>query len=173
MASLRGLGATAKQILAAFETQLTAQGVELPENRYVVAGSQLVLDGEQLNVLLIKIVRGQPGAPIQTTINPYGLVFAATFAVVLARVVPVISGEGTIEAMLPEIEELNSSGETIIDDAEALARAAEAIHLASLEHDNPIAITGPGEGFAVEEIGPMSVSGGLVVTRCVLTLSLS
>jgi hypothetical protein len=121
----------------------------------------------------MKIAPGQPGAPTQTTVNPYGLVWAATFAVVLARVVPVISGEGTLEAMLPEVEELNSSGEAIIDDAEALARAAEAIHLASLERDSPIAITGPGEGFAVEEIGPMSVAGGLVATRCVLTLSLS
>jgi hypothetical protein len=173
VALLKGLGATAKQILTAFETQLAAQGVDLPPTKYVASGSQLAWDGPQLNIMLMGLHRGQPAAPVLTTVHPYTLVWAAQFGIHLVREVPVISGEGTLEAMLPPEAELNASGEEVIDDAEALAEAAEAIHLASLQGNSLVAITGPGEGFAVGEISPMSVAGGLVATRLTLMVSLS
>jgi hypothetical protein len=173
VAQLKGLGATTKQVLTAFETQLANQGVDVPPTKYVAAGSQLSWDGPQLNIMLRGLHRGQPAAPVLTTVHPYALVWAAQFGIHLVREVPIISGEGTLEAMLPPEAELNTSGEEIIADAEALGQAAEAIHLASLEPHNPVAITAPGEGFAIGEISPMSVSGGLVATRLTLTVSLS
>jgi hypothetical protein len=173
VALLKDLGATATQILIAFEKQLTSQGVELPPTKYTAAGSQLAWDGPQLNILLMGLHRGQPGQPLQTTVHPYGLVWAAQFGIHIVRTAPVISGEGTLEATLPQEKELNESGEEIISDAAALAEAAEAIHLASLQRNSPIAITGPGDGFAIGEVSPMSVAGGLVATRLTLTVSLS
>jgi hypothetical protein len=173
MALLKELGATATKILTAFETQLTTQGVDLPPTKYPAAGSQLVWDGPQFNILLMGLHRGQPAQPIQTTVHPYGLVWAAQWGLHIVRTVPVISGEGTLEASLPQEKELAKSGEETIGDAAALAEAAEAIHLASLEPHNPVSITGPNEGFAIGEVSPMSVAGGLVATRLVLTVSLS
>jgi hypothetical protein len=155
----------AQKALAAFETQLEAQGVTLPERRYVSPGVIPVWDDEQLVVNLQQSTQGQPGAPFEGTFVPGAENRSAQFAVSLVRVIPALAGDGSLGAMIPDEVDLGEAGLEAMDDAEALDRAAIAIH-------GENAITGTGMGFAVNGCATMGPEGGLASTRLLFTISL-
>lgn len=155
----------ARRTLTAFGAQLEAQGIELPERRYVSPGVTPVWDGEQLVVNLQQRGQGQPGAPFEGSFIPGTENFHAQFAVSLVRVIPALSGEGPLGAMIPGEDELGEAGLEAMDDAEALEKAAVAVH-------GDFVITGLGQGFAINGCSTMGPEGGMASTRLLFTISL-
>ena len=155
----------AQKTLTAFEAQLEILGVEIPERRYVSPGVIPVWDGEQLVVNLQQRGQGQPGAPFEGSFVPGVENFHAQFAVSLVRAVPALSGEGPLEAMIPDAGELGEAGLSAMDDAEALEKAAVAVH-------GDFVLTELGQGFAINGCSTMGPEGGLASTRLLFTISL-
>lgn len=166
MASLANLGATAEQLLAGFAKQLAGQNIDLPARQYVAPGQAIPWDGEQLGVNLQSIDQGQPGIAFTGTYVPQATNLFATFAVWIVRVIPALSGEGTLEEMVPDAAELDQAGQAAMSDAAALVHAALALHTNYM-------LTGPGEGFEIGACSPVGPEGGLSGHRLLLAISLT
>lgn len=166
MASLLDLPATAELVLSLFVTHLEDLDVDIPARRYVAPGSMVPWDGEQLVVNLQSIDQGQPGQPIGTTQTAATVVLAAQFGVGLLREVPMLHGEGPINAMVPDSGEMNAAGLVSMGDVAALTRAALAI-----QTDNEL--VGPGEGIVIGPVTPLGPEGGLAGHRLILSVSLT
>lgn len=155
----------AKALLTAFETELVALGVTLPERRYVAPGQIAVWDGEQLALNLSEIVRGQPGALVETTTPPVPTVLAAHFSLQLVRAVPALSNEGPMGAMVPEEGDLNTSGLQSVADADALSLAAINIQQAHTTDE-------AGMGFSIGPLSTLGPDGGMAAVMLKLAVSL-
>lgn len=154
---------TAQKILSAFSAQLEAQAVDLPERQYVSPGNIAVWDGEQLVVNLQDVLQGQPGAPYAGTYGPGSENLSAQFSVAIVRKIPVVSsGRGP---KIPSAKKISEAGFEAMEDAEALVKAAVAIHSTN-------AITGLGQGFSIDPCSTLGPEGGLAATRLLLTISL-
>lgn len=159
------LGATAQSILGAFGEQLEAQGVTLPDRRYVAPGQGIPWDGEQFVVVLQYVQQGQPGRPMAQSFMPGSESFTAQFAVAIVRGVPALSGEGPLGPQIPSDQELGEAGAAAMDDAQALTEAGVAVHANST-------VTGLGMGFVVGPVAPVGPDGGLAGHRLLIDLSL-
>jgi hypothetical protein len=164
MASLADLKATASLILAAFTDQLEALGVDVPDHRYVHAGTEPVWDGPQFTVGLLDIKQGQPGAPVGSPMSPRAVNFYGEWHLILVRDVPT-QMDGPIAAALPSDSELGESGAEAMGDVEALVKAFSNIYLAHT-------LTQSGEGFVMTGCRPLGVQGGLTGTELVVEVSL-
>jgi hypothetical protein len=156
---------TAQTVLSAFKAQLEAQGVELPERQYVAPGQGIPWDGEQLVVTLMSVGQGQPGAPFSGTYRPGAELLMAQFAVAIVRTVPSLSGESFAGPMTPSAEELGTAGLAAMDDAQALIKAAIALHAAE-------SVTGLGMGFEIGDCAPVGPEGGMTGHRQLIAISL-
>lgn len=166
MPSLRDLPAGARQVLAAFERQLQAQDVALPDRRYVAPGVLPVWDGEQLVVNLQQVLQGQPGAPqLGTPIPPAARVLAAQWAVTLVRSVPALEVDGPVPETIPDVPEMEEAGLDTMNDAAALLLAAQRIHEA-------YELSRPGQGYAIDGVRPLGPEGGLAANQLLVTISL-
>lgn len=170
MASLADLPAVLERALDLFSSQLLGQGVEIPERRYVQAGSMPVWDGEQMTVGLMGIAQGQPGHGYAGTFIPEALNLYATLFVLVIRPVASIQDDGTAEMEIPTAQEQDEDGKSLAADAQALVLAASNIHRASMTGQG---LTGPGEGFSIDGLQPLGPEGGMAGNRLLLSISLS
>lgn len=167
MASLTDLQGAAEELLTAFVGQLQTQGVDLPDRRYVAPGQLIPWDDEQLTVNIQRLIQGQPGVSFQGSFQPpAAATFSAQFAVSLCRRIPVIEQEAPFPMEVPTNDTLDVAGMETMTDCAALLIAAQAIHQAHT-------LTGPGEGFAIDECAPLGPEGGIAASRLLLTLSLT
>lgn len=166
MASLLDLPGVAEQLLSDFASQLTENGVALPERQYRSPGSMVVWDGEQFTVSIMTSAQGQPGIGQPHSVVPQAVVYYATFSLNLVRAIAVINTEGMAEAEIPTADEMDEDGVSLMADASALIYAASQIHQQYL-------VTAVGEGFAVEGLQPVGPEGGLAGNRLLVSLSLS
>lgn len=164
--ALGNLGQTAARVLAAFEGALEAEGVDLPDARFVSPGTDLAWDGEQLTVNVTTIDGGIPGQPQAGTVYPTTSLLSAQFTISLLRVVPSLSGGGTADDMIPDPAELQQSAEEVANDMLCLARAGIQIH-------GEYKLTSPGDGFEVGPVSSLGPEGHLVGNRMTITISLS
>ena len=155
----------AEKTLTAFDAQLEAQGVAVPKRQYVAPGSGIPWDEEQLVVVLQTISQGRPGAPQAQAFRSGAEVFVVQMAVVLVRDVPNFQNEAIVQSMIPSAKEMNAAGLIQMADAEALYKAAVAIHAANT-------ITSPGVDFTVGECMPVGPDGGFAGTRQLIEFSL-
>ncbi len=167
MLSLDDLPGAAEAILAAFAAQLEAQGVDLPDRQYVAPALMTAYDGPQLTVMLGDVSQGQPGSAYGGTfIPPQAINFQAMFIIELLRAVVSLVMDGTAAEMIPDADDLNSDGLTLMTDAAALVVAATTIRAA-------YTLTDPGQGFVVGPLQPVGPEGAVAGHRLQITVSLS
>ena len=160
------LAELAVTLLDAFVAQLEAQDVPVPERRYVAPGSVIAEDGEQLAVILGLVGQGQPGKPEPGTYVPGSEILMAQFDLQLIRTIPALNGEGFPPQMIPGAVALGESGVQLINDAEALVKAAIAIHAAKTVTEAAL------QGFAIGPASPLGPEGGLAGTRILVEIGL-
>jgi hypothetical protein len=161
------LGETAGVLLAAFAEQLEAQGIQVPDRRYVAPGGQIAEDGDQLVLVLATISQGQPGRPDAGTFVPGSEILAARFTVQLIHAIPALHDAPTAGMMIPGEEELGESGVRLLDEAEALVNAAMAIHAEQLVTQGGL------QGFSIGPCVPLGPDGGMAGTQLPVEISLS
>lgn len=154
----------AKTLLAAFATQLEAQGVKVPKRRYVAPGQVPVWDDEQLVIFMQALGRGQPGRVEDTAGWPIPTVLAARFALQIVRLAPSLEGEAILESMVPDDAALNSAGLEALTDAQELMKVALAI-----QEEGKVAT--PGQ-FSLGECLPLGPEGGFAAMQLTITIAL-
>jgi hypothetical protein len=160
------LSTDVEALLGDFVEQFAALGVDPPVAQYVASGL-VPWDGESLTVSLGDVNQGQPGAPYAGTyVTGVETTLAVALGVQVLREVPVISGDGYGQMMVPGAAQLNAAGLQTFSDAQALLQAAVNIHVA-------YEATGPGEGFAIGPLITLGPDGGLAGVRLQLHLSLA
>jgi len=159
----------AKTLLAAFATQLEAQGVKVPKRRYVAPGQVPVWDDEQLVIALQDLPRGQPGRVEDTAGWPIPTVLNARFALQLVRSVPSLEGEAILESMVPTDGSLDTAGLEMISDAQELVTAALAIQDKFM--NARVSVAGPGQ-FALGPCTPLGPDGSFAATQITVTIAL-
>jgi hypothetical protein len=123
-------------------------------------------DGEQLTVSLMGIDQGKPGGSVSTNVIPQALMLFASFSVNLIRAIPTIGTEGFAAGEVPTPEDLDASGQQLLDDAAQLVLAASAFHQAYL-------LTDPGMDMVIGPLSPVGPEGGLAGSRMLVSVSLS
>ena len=161
------LGEVAATLLEGFIAQLKAQSIEVPERTYVAPGNLIPFDGEQLVVSLQDVGQGQPGSPFAGSYVPGAEILMAQFAIALVREVPALTGEGFVNQMVPEAEELGVAGVAAVEDVSALVFSAIAIHKAHLVTEGGL------QGFEVGPCSTIGPEGGLAAARLLVSVSLS
>jgi hypothetical protein len=167
--SLSDLAAGGELLLSLFATELAELGSSVPTKQFVTPGSGeqgIVWDGEQLNVALQDLRQGQPGSILGGTMHPATVVFAAQWAIVLLRAIPILSGNTTGRASIPTAAKIDQAGQENLNDVAAMAQAAANIHALYVTNL-------PGTGFSIDEVAPMGPGAGLVGVRCLITTSLT
>lgn len=94
MADVDRLGELAGALLDVVEAAAATHAVELPSRRFVTAGA-VAWDCPLLAVSIVDVARGQPSAPAGSQANRQSDTFAATLEIVLLRMVPAPSEDGT------------------------------------------------------------------------------
>jgi hypothetical protein len=167
--SLSDLPAAGELVLAAYVTQLEAQGVNVPGRRYVSPGSGaqgIPWDGTQFNVAFQSIHQGQPGSAFAGTQFPGAAVLFGQWAVLILREIPILSANAMAKVSVPSAAAIDKAGQANLADISAMAKAALAIHGAYLF--NPA-----GVGQSIDAIEPVGPDSGLVGVRLLFSTSLT
>lgn len=158
---LGDLGQASSDLLALFVAKLTPLVEFLPESRYVSAG-QIAWDGESVTVYVAEIAEEPPGG----TFTPPTGAMSVTLYVQILREVVGLSNNGPLVGMIPNADQLNTSGMMSLNDAGALVIAAFQIH-------QDYSATSPGESFEIGPLQPIGPEGGFAAMRLALKLAMS
>lgn len=163
MASLATIAAA---LVPDFAQQLQEQGISLPERQYFAPGQIVAMDGEQLVGWFVGVAQGGAGIQLPQSQHPAAVRFAAQFAIILLRQIPIVQAEpGPLEYAIPTANDINDAGLSFVADGEALLRACQAIHREYL-------ITYPGMDFEVGPLQTVGPEGGLAGPKILLTVSI-
>lgn len=157
---LADLSDSATALLGNFAAQLNALGVDVPVAQYVGAGT-VPWDGESLTVYIGNIGQQLEGQAV----IPQAQIFRTLIYVQIIRAVAGLSDNGGPLLNIPNADDLNESGVTLIGDAAGLMLAAQAIHSEYLD-------TGQGEDFVIEGVQPIGPEGGFCAMRIGLRVTL-
>lgn len=170
MAGIADLFGSAKELLAAFTTELQALGVVLPTDdsgalvSYVSPGSPAAFswDAECLAIIFEQVLGGTPGQESSNAQNVWTVNFSCKWTVLILRAVAGLNDD----TIIPTPEQMEADALTLLGDTSGLILATLAIKASP-----------PGsafqEPFAIGTCEPVGPMGGMVATAIDFTTVLT